>query len=140
MPIIHVYGQLGTIPYPQHGCRQYRPLGEDESKEYGSVLDAAHGITLLHEKESELQEVHKLLTAAERVCFLGFSYHPLNLARLALNDSAGRSREIFGTVRDFEVGEINQTKLRLRGAMLSSFVTLVDDDNLTVLRRYLILG
>jgi hypothetical protein len=124
LPIIHVYGQLGTIPYPQHGCRQYRPLGEDESKEYGAVLDAAHGITLLNEKESDVQEVHNLLGAAERVCFLGFSYHPLNLARLALHNSAGRSREVFGTARNFEVSEINQTKIRLRGAMLSNTLTL----------------
>jgi hypothetical protein len=82
----------------------------------------------------------KLLMAAERVCFLGFSYHPLNLGRLALHNSVGRSREVFGTVRNFEVGEINQTKVHFRGAMLSSNVTLVDEDNLTILRRYLILG
>src|SRR5439155_7883729 len=109
VPIIHVYGQLGKIPYPQRGCRQYLPFGEDETKVHGAVVVASQGITLLHEKESELQEVHNLLTAAERVCFLGFSYHPLNLARLALKDSVGRSREIFGTVRNFEVGEVNQT-------------------------------
>jgi hypothetical protein len=139
VPIIHVYGQLGTIPYPQHGCRQYRPLGEVESIEYGAVVDAAHGITLLHEKESELQEVHKLLTAAERVCFLGFSYHPLNLARLALKNST-MSRRVFGTVRHFEVGEVKQTKGRLIEAMLSAFVTLDDADNLTILRRHVILG
>ena len=140
LPIIHVYGQLGKIPYPQRGCRQYLPLGEDVEKEPGAVVGASQGITLLHEKESELREVHNLLTAAERVCFLGFSYHPLNLARLALHNSAGRSREVFGTVRNFEVGEINQTKLHLRRVMLSNTVTLVDDDNLTILRRYLILG
>lgn len=140
VPIIHVYGQLGKTPYPQRGCRQYLPLGEDEKKVSGAVVGASQGITLLHEKESELQEVHNLLTAAERVCFLGFSYHPLNLARLALKHSVGRSREVFGTVRDFEVGEVNQTQLRLGRAMLSNNVTLVDDDNLTTLRRYLILG
>lgn len=139
VPIIHVYGQLGTIPYPQHGCRQYRPLGEDERKEYGAVQDAAHGITLLHEKESDLQEVHNLLRAAERVCFLGFSYHALNLARLTLTPSVGESREVFGTARNFEESEINQKKLSLRRAMLSNNVTLVNDDNLTVLRRHLIL-
>jgi hypothetical protein len=139
-PIIHVYGQLGKIPYPQRDCRQYLPFGEDEKKVPGAVVGASQGITLLHEQESELQEVHNLLTAAERVCFLGFSYHPLNLARLALKDSGGRSREVFGTVRNFEVGEVNQTKLRLGRAMLSTTVTLVDDDNLTILRRYLLLG
>ncbi|MGC2626590.1 MAG: hypothetical protein WA269_07120, partial [Candidatus Udaeobacter sp.] len=139
VPIIHVYGQLGKIPYPQRDCRQYLPLGEDENKVPGVVVGASQGITLLHEKESELQEVHNLLAAAERICFLGFSYDPLNLTRLALHNSAGRSREVFGTVRHFRAAEINQTKTHLRGAMLSNNVTLVDDDNLALLRHHLIL-
>jgi hypothetical protein len=141
LPIVHVYGQLGKIPYPQPGCRQYLPFGEDEKKVHGAVVGASQGITLLHEKESELEEVHNLLTAAERVCFLGFSYHPLNLARLALKDSVvGRSRQVFGTARGFKTGELDQTQQSLRRAMLSADVTLDDDDNLMTLRRYLILG
>jgi len=140
LPIIHVYGQLGRIPYPQRGCRQYLPLGEDEKKISGAVVGASQGITLLNEKESELEEVHNLLAAAERVCFLGFSYHPLNLARLALRDFvAGRSRQVFGTARDFKTGELDQTEESLRRAMSSTRVTLDDDDNLMTLRRYLIL-
>jgi len=140
LPIIHVYGQLGRIPYPQRGCRQYLPLGEDEKKISGAVVGASQGITLLHEKESELEEVHNLLAAAERVCFLGFSYHLLNLARLALRDFvAGRSRQVFGTARGFKTGELDQTEESLRRAMSSTRVTLDDDDNLMTLRRYLIL-
>jgi hypothetical protein len=61
LPIIHVYGQLGKIPYPQRGCHQYLPLGEDEKKVPGAVVAASQGITLLHEKESELREVHDLI-------------------------------------------------------------------------------
>ena len=38
LPIIHVYGQLGKIPYPQRGCRQYLPFGEDEKKVPGAWL------------------------------------------------------------------------------------------------------
>jgi hypothetical protein len=81
VPIIHVYGQLGTIPYPQRGCRQYLPLGEDENNVRDALLDAAHGITLLHERASDLTEACRRLTLARRICFLGFSYHPLNLTR-----------------------------------------------------------
>jgi len=139
VPIIHVYGQLGTIPYPQRGCREYLPLGGDESKVRDAVLDAAHGITLLHEKASDLAGARKLLAAAKLICFLGFSYHPLNLARLKLEDSDGQ-RRVFGTVRHFEAGEVGQTEQRLYQAMLCGKVTLDDADNLTVLRRHLILG
>ena len=114
VPIIHVFGQLGTIQYPQRGCREYLPLGGDEGKVRDAVLDAAAGITLLHQEASDLNEARKLLGAAERVCFLGFGYHPLNLSRLTLEDSADRRRWVFGTVLHFETGEVLQTKRRLK--------------------------
>ena len=138
LPIIHVYGQLGKIPYPQLGCRQYLPFGGDEKKVSGAVVGASEGITLLHEQASDLSEARKLLTAAERICFLGFSYQLLNLKRLQLDSSS--QRQVFGTVRDFEDGEIDQTRERLREAILCGKVILDPTDNLTILRRYLILG
>jgi hypothetical protein len=139
LPIIHVYGQLGTIPYPQRGCRQYRPLGEDERKELEAVFDAAHGLTLLHEKASDLVEARKLLEVAERICFLGFSYHRLNLARLKLENSAFH-RLVFGTVRNFEAGEVKQTERVLNETMLCGGVILENADNLALLRRHPLLG
>ena len=108
-------------------------------KKPGAVVDASQGITLLHEKESELREVHNLLTAAERVCFLGFSYNPLNLTRLQLKTDTVITREVFGTARHFEKSEIAQTERHLSSTLLCGRVTLDDADNLTVLRRHLIL-
>jgi hypothetical protein len=103
------------------------------------VLEAAHGITLLHERASDLTEARKLLTAAERVCFLGSSYQASNLARLQLEDSV-LNRWVFGTVLHFEAGEVKKTERCLNETMLSGSVTLDDADNLTVLRRHLLLG
>lgn len=140
LPIIHVYGQLGKIPYPQQDCRQYLPFDEDQKKVPGAVVNASRGITLLHEEESELREVHDLLTAAERVCFLGFGYNPLNLARLQLKGDTVIEREVFGTARHFEKSEFGQTERHLSSTLLCGRVTLDDADNLTVLRRHLILG
>jgi hypothetical protein len=79
IPIIHVYGQLGKSAYSNSGAF---PYGLRREVKYADVHLAAAGITLLHEQASELNEAHKLFTAAERICFLGFSYNPLNLARL----------------------------------------------------------
>jgi len=138
LPIIHVYGQLGTIPYPQRGCRQYLPLGGDERKELDAVLDAARGITLLHEKESDLQEAHNLLTAAHRICFLGFSYHQLSLSRLAIDTRAG-SKLIFGTARGMIGRELMAVQGRVRKT-LGSPISLADADNLKLLRQNLVLG
>lgn len=139
IPIIHVYGQLSRIPYPQHGCRQYLPPGGDASKVHPALLDAAAGITLVHEKESELQEAHNLLTAAERICFLGFSYDPLNLSRLAINTKNTSPGRIFGTARGLIGGELHDAKTRIHKAIGSS-PTLDGEDNLQTLRHYQILG
>src|SRR5439155_12097451 len=76
IPIVHVYGQLSQHRYPHPQARIYRP---DLEKFGGAAVSAAAGIKILHETEPKFDEAHKLLTAAERVCFLGFGYHPLNI-------------------------------------------------------------
>ena len=87
-----------------------------------------------------MAEAHKLLAAAERICFLGFSYHPLNLERLRLKGDTVLHRQVFGTVLHFEKSEVEQTELRLYQTLLCGRVTLDNADDLTVLRRSLILG
>jgi hypothetical protein len=139
IPLIHVYGQLGTVPYPRRGCRPYEPLGKDVTKLRDTVLDAAHGITLLHERESDLREAHDLLRAARTICFLGFSYHELNVYRLAINAAGIPSKDIFGTALGMIGREVSDIQGRVREA-LGSPISLIDADNLYVLRQNLILG
>jgi hypothetical protein len=139
VPIIHLYCQLGTIPYPQRGSREYLPLGGDEKKARDAVLDAAHGITLLHEAASDLVEAGKLLEAAKRICFLGFSYHPLNVSRLAIDTKNAGSKVIFGTARGMIGRELTDVQVRVHKT-LGSVISLADADNLKLLRQNLILG
>jgi hypothetical protein len=135
IPILHVYGQLSRQPYPDREARPY----ETDSSSYRSVGYAARGITLLHDKaKPELEGACRLLTAAERICFLGFSYHPLNLERLRLRDSSGRA--VFGTARGLIGGEVASVEHALHSYLLCGGVTLTDADNLVVLRQHLILG
>jgi len=135
VPIIHVYGQLGKVPYPQSRCHLYRPNRES----FEDVARAAAGITLLHEQASDLRQAHELLAAARRVCFLGFSYHPMNLERLTLKDSS-LHRAVFGAAFGLIGDEIHDVSERLHRTLLGGNVTLSDDDNLLVLRKHLILG
>lgn len=73
IPIVHVYGQLSRHPYPfDKGSLAYRTGGD----EYFAAVNAAAGISLLHEAEPALDQAKALLDGAERVCFLGFGYHP----------------------------------------------------------------
>jgi hypothetical protein len=135
IPILHVYGQLSRHPYPDREARPY----ETDCSRYNSVGYAARGITLLYDKaKPELEAARRLLTAAQRVCFLGFGYHPLNLERLRLPDSSGRA--VFGTARGLIGGEVASVENALRTYLLCGGVTLTDADNLVVLRQHLILG
>ncbi|HKP03621.1 MAG TPA: hypothetical protein VJU77_09715 [Chthoniobacterales bacterium] len=135
IPIHHVYGQLSRHPYPDQEARPYTP---DRSK-YKYVGYAARGITLLHDKaKPELDAAREVLKRAERICFLGFSYHPLNLERLRLQDSSGRA--VFGTARRLIGDELGSVEQDLHSLLLCGNVTLTDADNLVILRQHLILG
>jgi hypothetical protein len=134
--IIHVYGQLGRHVYVEQAARVYSA----DNRTYCNTVNAAQGITLLHDKiKPELEAAQKILTAAERVCFLGFGYHELNLQRLRLQDSS-HNRNVFGSAQGFVGNELGALENALHQAMLCSNVTLTDADNLLVLRKYLILG
>jgi hypothetical protein len=134
IPIVHFYGQLSRHPYPSREARPYNP----DVGTYKYVGYAARGIMLLHEAKSEIEAARQMLKAADRICFLGFGYHPLNLKRLTLQDSSRRA--VFGTARGLIGDEIISLKETLQRAMLGSGVTLTDADNLTVLRQHLIFG
>ena len=134
IPIIHVYGQLGRQSYPQPESVEYAP----DNERFTKVRNAAAGITLLHEEASDLAQACKLLTDASRICFLGFSYHPLNLERLQLKDSG--ARQVFGTVRGLIGAEVTQVEAKLHSVLLTANVGVNDDDSLHFLRRHLILG
>ena len=101
IPIVHVYGQLSRIPYPQPESRPYHPDPE-LSKSAGF---AARGIKILHDADPKFEEAHKLLMEAQKICFLGFGYHPLNIERLALKDSSQRA--VFGSALGLVKGSIN---------------------------------
>ena len=78
IPILHVYGQLGEVPYPQQGSQMYLP---DQIEHPRYVGTAAAGIRLYHEEaEAASTSARELLSRAKRICFLGFSYNQFNVA------------------------------------------------------------
>lgn len=135
IPIIHVYGQLGKFAYPGDGSLEY---GLANSK-YENVARAAAGITLFHESPSDLRDAVAKLGMAKRICFLGFGYHPMNLSRLQLHSGELR-RWVFGTAHGMIGAEVGKTEQELKRILLPSAVTLESEDNLTFLRKHLILG
>jgi len=80
IPIIHVYGSLGLLPWQTESPQPIK---------YGGANDllkvAAENIKIMHEGEKNSEEFMKariLIETSDRVFFLGFGYHPVNLERL----------------------------------------------------------
>ncbi len=101
IPIIHVYGQLGQLPYL---AGTGRPYSQDVSPEV--VAKCVSEIRIVHESEDEttFSSAHELLMRAEKICFLGFGYHLDNLRRLRL-DRLPKQTTIFGSALGFGAAE-----------------------------------
>lgn len=97
IPIIHVYGQIGPLPW-QGGnfFRSYSP----EYKILG-LKESSNGIRILHEtgvaSDHIFANAQKLLGQAKNIYFLGFGYHKINLLRLGLSNLDESARVIIGS-------------------------------------------
>jgi hypothetical protein len=85
IPIVHVHGDLGPLPW-----QAYRPT---DPRDYSPALTpeiverAASQIKIIHEaseRDSPFSEARDLIAKADRLYFLGFGYHPINMQRLAI--------------------------------------------------------
>ena len=129
IPIIHIYGQLGP----------YRP--SDNGLAYGSSLhlesarEAAQNIKIIHEAKDEglVEQAREAVKAANIVCFLGFGYHPENIAPLSV-ESGTTGKTIVGTA-------LNLTEAERRRLKLSQYVDRAEDCTiLDFLKRTTVLG
>lgn len=139
IPIIHVYGQLA------------KPLFWDytEGRNYDTdlikgLVYAVKNIRIMSKGKSispEFKHAVSLIQSADRLCFLGFGYHAMNIERLCLNSFRGAGKRIFGTVYGLGHAEVERSRKKLINLteLSSSHVTLADMSNLDLLRNYPIL-
>ena len=130
IPIIHVHGWLGELPWQGAIGKAYTPIFSEfetirknpKSTEARSVakdisLSAMWSSVQINIVSEEAQpqiedftKAHELLKQAERIYFLGFGYHPTNLERLGLLNL---------NIADFTLHRNSDTKLiPLRGSAL----------------------
>jgi len=86
IPVVHVYGSLGKLEW-QDGAKETNTVPYDSGSEPRYTKMAADSIQILHEgseNTSEFIMARELLNSAEQVLFLGFAYHPMNVARLGI--------------------------------------------------------
>src|SRR3546814_6684985 len=95
LQVIHPYGTVGALPW--QGKEPVIRYGQQF--ETADLLAASRSIRTFTEGSNDPQidsQIHDVLSAAERVVFLGFSYLPLNLQLLNVQ-SMGPTKTVFGT-------------------------------------------
>lgn len=104
IPIIHVHGRLGYLPWqdfaPQNERREYEALLKKEA-----IQIAASGIKIISDNlddTAEFVQARDLMNKAERIGFLGFGYHPRNMERLKVP----ANKVIRGTAYKYTTAEI----------------------------------
>ena len=84
IPIVHVHGQLGRLPWQSGESRPY-----ENSVTQDAVRIASEQIIIMSEGDEtspEFNKAHTLMRNAERVYFLGFGYNTMNLKRLRIHE------------------------------------------------------
>jgi hypothetical protein len=95
IPIIHVHGQLGRLPWQAgktEDTRPYEPPPQDLNGTVVHTVRAARGIRVVSESEGtseEFDRARRYLCDAKKIVFLGFAYHEQNLRRLGLSEREG---------------------------------------------------
>jgi len=81
IPIIHVHGSLGPLPWQAEDGRGYSPTVNAPEE----IIFAGKRIIIISESQSgspEFEKAFRCMSKADRIYFLGLSYHPANMQRL----------------------------------------------------------
>jgi hypothetical protein len=147
LPIIHVHGSLGKLPWQDTNGIPYGANLEKYDERLG-VANAAAGnsskqIKVIPENQStseELDEAYRLLSEADRIYFLGFSYHSTNLKRLRIDELTKKEKErTRGDSRQSRMkGSGMGLELKEKESIKEWFIDIPDNssDSLLFLRRY----
>lgn len=98
IPIVHLHGQLGYLPWQSKPDRLWRRYGENTNQR-NSFREAAELVKIISENispDTEFKQAHELIGKAEKIYILGFGYNDKNLERLNLNQYK-KGREIVGS-------------------------------------------
>jgi len=102
LPIIHLHGKLGDLPWQNTDstkCREYNNTLSNQSVKLSS--NAIRIICEDIDNDTEFKEARKVLAEAEYIYFLGFGYNKTNLERLDISAIATKARRITGTACGF---------------------------------------
>jgi hypothetical protein len=111
IPIVHLHGQLGFLPWQGQDVNRSRPFEATLSEQ--SVRIAAAGIKVVHEgvedRAEQFAAAKAAIEKAERVYFLGVGTGNVNLERIGVDDfQPGRAWATEIGLTDAEYGAAQQ--------------------------------
>jgi hypothetical protein len=89
IPVIHVHGKLGYLPWEREPGAQYIREYHDEVIP-AEIKAAAQNIKIVHdsirfEDDNDFKNAYEYISTSNRIIFLGFGYDPTNLSRLRID-------------------------------------------------------
>jgi hypothetical protein len=104
IPIVHVHGRLGFLPWQDAGGGAYSPEMSVRAMEI-----CTRGIQMAKSTEGERDyaAARRLLAQAEQIYFLGFGYDDENLNRLGFAVGEDKKKNVKGTGRGLSNKECN---------------------------------
>ena len=88
IPIIHVHGSFGSLPWQESTLSKMKyGVWEDKDSRCPAVKQGGENIIIVHnanEETAEFQQAHELLAKAKKVYFLGFGFNKDNVRRLRI--------------------------------------------------------
>jgi len=132
--IKHVHGMLSP----------YDPLGMGFGRRYTTRSDeadirlAAESIRIISDdNDSAFVEAREKIGAAERICFLGFGYHPDNCRRLRISYKQRVHGTVYGLTRqEFTTKVMTFFKHQAEGKFLDPLMPVNQCTNIDYLRHY----
>jgi hypothetical protein len=97
IPIYHPYGSIGPLPWQV--ANGAVPYGHNTQADLIAAADRIKTFTEGLADEAILDPMHEILEDADRIVFLGFAFHPINM-KLLTPPNASSAREILATTLD----------------------------------------
>ena len=96
LPIIHVYGGVGSLPWQNEIMPVEYGIGE-VSPDIFCNLSSNIQIMIEEIEPERIKAINKLISNASRIFFLGIGYHPENLKLLNLEKHLNSFTQVYGT-------------------------------------------
>jgi len=128
IPIIHVHGSLGLMPWQGKPSRPYGPLKFNAHGAFitnDELLNASKQIMVISEDidtSPEFDIAYEEMENATKIIFLGFGYHEMNLKRLRINAIANIPNiQVLGTSLGMGISDLNTIRSKWKIQFMKPF-------------------